>query len=184
MAQGLQESGARRKCERQVSRRSARRSLKFSCRGADAAENQPSRDEKRAAERPPARLVLYSGGTSGAQQPPIATPILHRLIGDASVVDAIRQTADRFAAAEKEVGRPGIADGPVARGIGELKNRAPLADRDNVVEQLRLRLDFGFGFEEGERVMGERGVAARGRARAGELRWRPRLARTRHRGGR
>ena len=75
------------------------------------------------------------------------------------MVRAIGQAGQRLAAAEEEFRAGRIADRPVAGGLAELLQRQPLAHRHHIVvgDRVRLHLDF-----EG---MGQRGVAARDRAR-------------------
>src|SRR6266480_2965835 len=103
---------------------------------------------------------------------------MRRLIGHPRMIGAVRQAGDGLSAAKEEVRLPGIADRPAAGLLGEFEQGAALADRDDVVDERRLRLDV--------EVVGlhERGVAAdRGPRHAQHVR-RARLARTRRRRGR
>src|SRR5262249_57136928 len=84
---------------------------------------------------------------------------LGRRIGDGRVVRAVGQAGDGLAAAKEEVGMAWVADRPAAGLLVELEQRAALADRDDVVDQLRLELDI-------ELVgLRERGVAPYRRSR-------------------
>src|ERR1043166_971342 len=88
----------------------------------------------------------------------VAAAFVRRLISDAAVVAAIGQADDGLAAAEEEVRMTGIADRPMALLFAQLEEGAALADRDDVLERLRLGLDLrlvGSGS-----VSGERGGAA------------------------
>src|SRR5262249_16217999 len=97
--------------------------------------------------------------------------------GDARVVRAVGQAGDGLAAAKEEVGMAGIADRPAAGFLVELEQRAALADRDDVVDQLGLQLDI-------ELVgLGERGVAPYRRPRTQHMPMGARLARARGGGG-
>src|SRR5262249_56436443 len=71
---------------------------------------------------------------------PVAATIGRWLIGDTRMVGAIRQTRDRIAAAEEELGAAGIADRPAAGLLGQFQNGAALANRDNVLDELRNNL--------------------------------------------
>src|SRR5215218_10760494 len=73
---------------------------------------------------------------------PRGTPVApgcRRLIGDASVISAIRRAAVGFPAAEIEIRLPRVADGPVALLGIELEQGAALPDRDDVFDIFRLR---------------------------------------------
>src|SRR6516165_8332928 len=89
---------------------------------------------------------------STPERSPVAAH-MGRLIGDARVVRAIGQAGDGLAAAKEEIGIAWIADGPAAGLLVEFEQRAALAERDDVVEQLRFQLDIEFV------GLGERGVA-------------------------
>src|SRR5262249_53456048 len=107
--------------------------------------------------RPAVSKHVKPGRSAGADRStPERSPVaahMGRLIGDARVVRAIGQAGDGLAAAKEEVGVAWIADRPAAGLLVELEQRAALADRDDVVDQLRLQLDI-------ELVgLGERGVA-------------------------
>src|SRR5882724_5431022 len=89
----------------------------------------------------------------------LATAVACRLIGDARVVRAIGQAGERLAAAEEEFRTRGIADWPMAGGFVQFQQRQALAHRHDVVKGYGIRLQLGL------ESMGERGVAARDRAR-------------------
>jgi two-component system phosphate regulon response regulator PhoB len=111
------------------------------------------------------------------RRPPIAAQV-GRLIGDTRMIRAIGQAGRRLTAAEEEVRAAGIADRPPAGRLRELEQRAPLTDRNDVVEDLRLGLHIV--------VVGvrQRGIAAYRVARDPQhVRMHPRLARAWRTGG-
>src|SRR5262245_56110161 len=77
----------------------------------------------------------------GLKRTPIAAHI-GGPISDTRVVGAIRQARDRLTTTEKEIGRAGIADWPTAGILGEFEQAAALAERNDIVDRLRLRVDF------------------------------------------
>src|SRR4029453_1991695 len=95
------------------------------------------------------------------------------------MVCAIGEPGDGLPSAKEEIGLPGIADRPAASLLRELEQGAALAQRDDVIEQLRLGLDV-------ELVgVSERGVAAYRRPRDSQhVRMDARLARAGGSGGR
>src|SRR5499426_4308473 len=106
--------------------------------------------------RPVSKHVKPGRGALADRSTPERSPVaahMGRLIGDARVVRAIGQAGDGLAAAKEEVGMAWIADRPAAGLLVELEQGAALAERDDVVEQLRFQLDIGFV------GLGERGVA-------------------------
>src|SRR6185437_7536507 len=100
------------------------------------------------------RLKLAAGDYILPRRAAFAAPIGGWLIGDARVIGAIGQAGDRIAAAEEEIAAARIADRPPAGLLVQLKQRAALADRNDVVDQLR----FGLGLD----LIGmrQRGIAA------------------------
>lgn len=66
------------------------------------------------------------------------------LIGDAGVIGAIREVGCNMTAAEEEIGSAGVANRPAAGVVSQLKQRATLSNRDNVVEQLWFGLWLRF----------------------------------------
>src|SRR5262249_46840343 len=72
----------------------------------------------------------------------VTTAIGRWLICDAGMISTIGQALDGFAAAEEEIRRAWIADRPMALAFGQLKNRTALPQRDDVFNQLGLRLEF------------------------------------------
>src|SRR5262245_55248307 len=79
---------------------------------------------------------------------------MRRLVGHARVIGAIGQGGDSLAAAEEEVGLPGIPNRPAAGFLRELEQAPALAERDHVIDELWLRFDV-------ELIgVGERGIAA------------------------
>src|SRR5437660_12868313 len=106
-----------------------------------------------------------------ARRTPVA-PGCRRLIGDAPVVSAIGCSGVGLAAAEEEVRLTGIADRPMALLLVEFEQRATLSERDDVLDQLRLRLQVIIV----GRHVGERRVATHHRARRTKHGWRARLA--------
>src|SRR5436190_13972272 len=72
---------------------------------------------------------------SAKRRAAVATQV-RRLIGDARVIGAVGQAGHGLAAAEEEVGAARIADRPAAGHLVQLEQRAPLADRNDVVEDL------------------------------------------------
>src|SRR6476646_9026343 len=115
---------------------------------------------------------------STAERPPVAAHV-GRLVGDARVKGAIGQGGDRPPAAKEEFGLAGIADRPAAGLLGQFEQGPALTHGNHVVDEFRLRLSV-------EVIgMGERGVAADGRARdPHHVLVRTRLARPRRRRGR
>src|SRR5712675_1827301 len=110
---------------------------------------------------------------------PAVAPGCRRLIGDAAVIAAIGRAGGGLAAAEEEIRLAGIADRPMAFLVIEFEQRAALAERNDVLDRLDLRLGVVVVSLHG----GERGVAAHHRARRAEhLRGGAWLARPRHRG--
>src|SRR5215470_673499 len=107
--------------------------------------------------RPAVSKRVKPGQNAGADRStPERSPVaahMGRLIGDARVVRAIGQAGDGLAAAKEEVGMAWIADGPAAGLLVEFEQGAALAERDDVVEQLRFQLDIEFV------GLGKRGVA-------------------------
>src|SRR6185312_7956854 len=89
-----------------------------------------------------------------ARRPPVAAAIHRRLIGNARVEAAIGRTLNRLAAAEEELRRARIADGPTALVFAEFQQRAALPDWNDVLDDFRLGLDLQIV------LVGERGVAA------------------------
>src|SRR5262249_22926189 len=59
---------------------------------------------------------------------------------DPRMVSAIGQAGDRVAAAEKEIAAAGIADRPAAGLLVQFQDGAALADRADVLDQLRFGL--------------------------------------------
>src|SRR5580704_14995241 len=118
-----------------------------------------------------------AGHDRSPQRPLVPSPVGRRLIGDAGVIGAIRQARYGLAAAEEKVGAAGVADGPTAGLLVEFQQRAALADRNDVIEQFRLRLLDLIG-------MGQRGIAADRRTADAQHRRRARLARPRRAGRR
>src|SRR5690348_17480591 len=117
---------------------------------------------------------------SAADEPPVPAAIRNRLVGDARVVGTVGQPLDRPAAAEEEIRSTRISDRPMALVLGELENGTALAERNDVLDQLRFRL--GLELVSGCQARRERRVAARGRARHTQhVRMGPRLAWTRNR---
>src|SRR5499433_3614362 len=96
--------------------------------------------------RPAVSKRVKPGQNAGADRStPERSPVaahMGRLIGDARVVRAIGQAGDGLAAAKEEVGMAWIADRPSTGLLVELEQRAALADRDDVVDQLGLQLDI------------------------------------------
>src|SRR6266404_173612 len=88
---------------------------------------------------------------------------MRRLVGHARVIGAIGQAGDGLPAAKEEVGLPGIPNRPAAGFLRELEQATALAERDNVVDELRLRLDIGLI------GVGERGIAPDRRPRGPQL---------------
>src|SRR3984957_7159734 len=89
-------------------------------------------------ERRPAALLLPLAG----RRTPIATAIADRLIRDARVIRAVRQTRDGMAAAKEKLRTAGIADRPAAGLFGQLQNGAALADGNDILDQFRGHLRF------------------------------------------
>jgi hypothetical protein len=56
------------------------------------------------------------------------------------VIATIGERAHRLAAAEEEVRASGIADRPAAGLFGKFEDAAPLADGDDIVDVLGLRI--------------------------------------------
>src|SRR5215471_3735478 len=123
----------------------------------------------------PGRGALADRSTP--ERPPVAAH-MGGLIGDARVVRAIGQAGDGLTAAKEEIGMAWIADRPAAGLFVELEQCAALADRDDVIDQLRFQLDI-------ELVgLGERGVAPYRRPRDPQhMPMGARLARARGGGG-
>ena len=110
---------------------------------------------------------------SGSELPSIPAH-MRRLVGHARVIGAIGQAGDGLPAAKEEVGLPGIPNRPAAGFLRELEQATALAERDNVVDELRLRLDIGLI------GVGECGIAPDRRPRDPQhVRMGARLARTR-----
>src|SRR5438105_2289489 len=99
-----------------------------------------------------------SAASSASCRPAIAAQI-GGLIGDARVIGAIGQAADRWTAAKIEIRVARIADRPPACLFGQLQQAAALPDRNDIINLLGLRLRIKV-----ERVC-ERGVAPNGRTR-------------------
>src|SRR3984957_10552073 len=114
----------------------------------------------------------FAGHDNSPQRALVAAAVGRGLIGGAGVIGAIWQRGQRVAAAEEKFGAARVADGPAAGLLVELKQRAALADRNDVVEQFRLRLLDLVG-------MGQRGIAADRSAADAHHRRRARLARPR-----
>src|SRR5262249_39886369 len=95
-------------------------------------------------QRRPVSKHVKPGRSAGADRStPERSPVaahMGRLIGDARVVRAIGQAGDGLAAAKEEVGVAWIADRPAAGLLLWLEQRAALAGREDVVDQLRLQL--------------------------------------------
>src|SRR5580692_6516432 len=119
----------------------------------------------------------FAGHDRSPHRPLVATPVRRRLIGDAGVIRAIRQGRYRLATAEEKLGAARVADGPAAGLLVEFQQRAALADRDDVVEEFRLRLLDLIG-------MRQRGIAADRSTADAHHRRRARLARPRRAGRR
>src|SRR5215831_6003188 len=132
--------------------------------------------------RPAVSKRVKPGQNAGADRStPERSPVaahMGRLIGDARVVRAIGQAGDGLTAAKEEIGMAWIADRPAAGLLVELEQCAALADRDDVIDQLRFQLDI-------ELVgLGERGVAPYRRPRNPQhMPMGARLARARGGGG-
>src|SRR5262249_31205607 len=95
--------------------------------------------------RPVSKHVKPGRSARADRSAPKRSPVaahMGRLIGDARVVRAIGQAGDGLAAAKEEVGMAWIADRPSTGLLVELEQRAALADRDDVVDQLGLQLDI------------------------------------------
>src|SRR5688500_3955280 len=76
-----------------------------------------------------------------AQRPPIAADI-GGLIGDTRMISAVRQAGDGLTATEEKLSVAGITDRPPAGFFRELEQGSTLAERNDVVDQLGLRLDI------------------------------------------
>src|SRR5215510_5541680 len=95
------------------------------------------------------------------------------------MISTIGQALDGLAAAEEEIRRAWIADRPMAFAFGQLKNRAALPQRDDVLNQLGLRLEFRLITMQWRQCR----IATNPRARnSHHLAMGARLALTRHRG--
>src|SRR5580692_10707279 len=70
----------------------------------------------------------------------IAAAVARRLIGDPRMVAAIGRAGAGLTAAEEEVGAARISNRPAASVFGQLEDGAALAERNDIVDQLRLRL--------------------------------------------
>src|SRR4029079_6339293 len=140
-----------------------------------ATRNKPTPETKSPAIRGRSRRPNGQNALAARRTVAVTPTIDHRLIRDARVIAAVGHALDRLTAAEEELGRARIADRPTALVVVELKQRATLPDRNDVLDELGLGLDL-------ELVrIGERGVAAHLRAHAQHVRVRAWLARTRRR---
>src|SRR3954464_7256004 len=90
----------------------------------------------------PHKTGVTAGMASAPERWPAGAPDVGGLIGDAGVIGAIRQARHRLSAAEEEVLAARIADRPAARLLRKLEQRAPLPDRDDVVDQFGFDLDL------------------------------------------
>ena len=118
-----------------------------------------------------------AGLPRSARRLAVAAAVVGRLIGDARVIGAVGQAAERLAAAEEEIRGARIADRPAAGLFVEFEQRAALPIGMMFSIELRLRLEFQSRRPAPARYC--RAIAGRGT----RIMWRARLARPRRRGG-
>src|SRR5207253_1967802 len=92
------------------------------------------REKKRVVRGGPAIASENRRSASSASDQTTIASRIGGLVGDPRVIGTVGQACDGLTAAEEKIRITRIADRPAARLFRQLKYRAPLADRDDVVD--------------------------------------------------